>query len=142
MLSLKAVCGTEGGKHVCSSLGLGKDCNGKRQGGGTNKNGSHWMGDWLLGAPVYVEEEEEGRRRGLLPRRPGDSRGEGPGGRWRHEPKARGQVLTAETILGLLVLKQAWLRRILDILSRTLLGFDVKPCLDVKTHPYTLLSFP
>lgn len=59
MLSLKAVGG-------CSSLGLDKDCNGKRQGGGTNKNGSHWMGDWLLGAPVYGEEKEEGRRRGTI----------------------------------------------------------------------------
>lgn len=91
MLSLKAVGG-------CSSLGLDKDCNGKRQGGGTNKNGSHWMGDWLLGAPVYGEEKEEGRRRGTIAEKTWRQRGECPGGRWRREPKAKGQALAAETI--------------------------------------------
>lgn len=58
MLSLKVVGGAEEGeKHACSSLVLDKDCYGKRQGGGTNRNGSHWTGHQLLGA-LFMERRK------------------------------------------------------------------------------------
>lgn len=91
---------------------------------------------WETGCLVHLFMERRKRRAeggGLLPRRPGDREGNAQEADGGVSPRLKDRLL---------VLKQAWLRRILDILTRTLLGFDVKPCLDVKTHPYTLLSFP
>lgn len=54
--------GTEGEKLAFTGLGLTKGCHGERQGGGANRNASHWVGHWPPGAPVYGEEEEEEKK--------------------------------------------------------------------------------
>lgn len=100
---------------------------------------------WETDCLVHLFMERRKRRAeggGLLPRRPGDREGNAQEADGGVSPRLKDRLWLPKLFSSLLVLKQAWLRRILDILTRTLLGFDVKPCLDVKTHPYTLLSFP